>query len=61
MGAMADRAFLDPLKAAFLKTRRIKDFGNRELQSAIIDAIGAIGDDDAVEFFLPELLNRRGA
>ena len=61
MGAMADEAFLEPLKAAFLKTRRLKDFGSRELQTAIIEAIGAIGDDDVVDFFLPELLNRRGA
>jgi HEAT repeat protein len=60
MGAMADAAFLEPLKAAFLETHRLKDFGGRELQAAIIEAIGAIGDDAAVDFFLPELLNPRG-
>ena len=61
MGAMADGAFLEPLKAAFLKTRRNRDFGSRGLQVAIVEAIGAIGDDSVVEFLLPELLNRREA
>jgi HEAT repeat protein len=55
MGAMADKTFLDPLKKAFLKTRQLKGFGVRELQIAIIEAIGAIGDDAAVDFFLPVL------
>jgi HEAT repeat protein len=55
MGAMADRSFLDPLKAAFFKARQLKGYGSRELQIAIIEAIGAIGDDAAVNFFLPTL------
>jgi HEAT repeat protein len=55
MGAMADRAFLDPLKKAFSQAKRLKGHGSRELQIAIIEAIGAIGDDAAVEFFLPTL------
>jgi len=59
MGAMADVGFLKPLKTAFLKTCRARGFGSRGLQTAIIEAIGAIGDDSAVDFFLPELLNRR--
>ena len=60
MGAMADEVFLEPLKKAFLKTRQIRDFGINELQIAAIEAIGAIGDDAAVDFLLPELLlNRR--
>ena len=55
MGAMGDRVFLEPLKKAFGKARHIKGFGARELQIAIIEAIGAIGDDAAVDFFLPTL------
>jgi HEAT repeat protein len=55
MGAMADRGFLDPLKKAFFEARQLKGFGSRELQIAIIEAIGAIGDDAAVDFFLPTL------
>jgi HEAT repeat protein len=57
MGAMADHAFLDPLKKAFLKAKQLKGFGARELQIAIIEAIGAIGDDATVDFFLPTLKN----
>ncbi|MEJ2110819.1 MAG: hypothetical protein P8Z37_13105, partial [Acidobacteriota bacterium] len=55
MGAMTDRTFLDPLKKAFVEAQKIRGFGANELQIAIIEAIGAIGDDDAVEFFLPIL------
>ena len=55
MGAMGDRAFLEPLKRAFSQARQLKGFGARELQIAIIEAIGAIGDDAAVDFFLPAL------
>ncbi|MDR0311751.1 MAG: HEAT repeat domain-containing protein [Acidobacteriota bacterium] len=61
MGAMADEAFLEPLKKAFFKNRQISDFDGLELQTAVIEAIGAIGNDDAVDFFLPELLKLRGA
>lgn len=55
MGAMGDRSFLDPLKKAFLQTKQLKGFGARDLQIAIIEAIGSIGDDAAVDFFLPVL------
>jgi HEAT repeat protein len=55
MGAMGDRAFLDPLKKAFAEAKQLKGFGASELQVAIIEAIGAIGDDAAVDFFLPAL------
>ena len=55
MGAMADRNFLEPLKKAFLETKGHKKFGSSELQIAIIEAIGTIGDDAAVDFFLPTL------
>jgi hypothetical protein len=55
MGAMADRDFLEPLKKAFSQARQLKGFGSRELQIAIIEAIGTIGDDAAVDFFLPTL------
>jgi HEAT repeat protein len=55
MGAIGDRLFLEPLKKAFLHSRQLKGFGARDLQIAIIEAIGAIGDDAAVDFFLPTL------
>lgn len=55
MGAMADQTFMEPLKKAFLEASRHKGFGANELQIAIIEAIGAIGDDAAVDFFLPTL------
>jgi hypothetical protein len=55
MGAMADHAFLDPLKEAFRKAKQLKGAGARELQIAIIEAIGSIGDDATVDFFLPAL------
>ena len=55
MGAMGDRVFLEPLKKAFIKAKQLKGFGARELQIAIIEAIGSIGDDAAVDFFLPAL------
>lgn len=55
MGAIRDRRFLEPLKKAFSQVRQLKGFGARELQIAIIEAIGAIGADEAVDFFLPAL------
>jgi HEAT repeat protein len=55
MGAIGDRCFLDPLKKAFFQAKQLKGFGARELQIAVIEAIGAIGDDAAVDFFLPAL------
>lgn len=55
MGAIGDRGFLEPLKKAFLEVRQLKGFGAQELQIAIIEAIGAIGDDAAVDFFVPTL------
>jgi HEAT repeat protein len=55
MGAMGNRVFLEPLKKAFVEAKQLKGFGSQELQIAIIEAIGAIGDDAAVDFFLPTL------
>jgi HEAT repeat protein len=55
MGAIRDRSFLEPLKKAFLEATQLKGFGAQELQIAIIEAIGALGDDAAVDFFLPLL------
>jgi HEAT repeat protein len=55
MGAIGDRIFLEPLKKAFVESKQLKGFGAQELQIAIIEAIGAIGDDAAVDFFLPAL------
>jgi HEAT repeat protein len=61
MGAMAERGFLEPLKKTFAETQQQKGFGVDELQIAIIEAIGAIGDDAAVDFFLPILKSTRGS
>lgn len=57
MGAIGNKCFLEPLKKAFVRARQIKGFGARDLQIAIIEAIGCIGDDAAVDFFLPALKN----
>jgi HEAT repeat protein len=55
MGAMGDHEFMDPLKQVFLQAKKIKGFGAQDFLIAVIEAIGAIGDDAAVEFFLPIL------
>jgi hypothetical protein len=60
MGAMGNREFLDPLRQAFLATRKMKSTGAQDLLIAIIEAIGAIGDDAAVDFFLPILKGSEG-
>ncbi len=60
MGAMGDCEFLEPLKKAFQDSQRLKGFGAREFQIAVIEAIGAIGDDAAVDFFMPILRSSAG-
>jgi HEAT repeat protein len=55
LGAMGKREFLEPLKKAFLDTNKVKGFGAEDFQMAVIEAIGSIGDDAAVDFFLPLL------
>jgi hypothetical protein len=55
MGAMGNREFLQPLKKAFQDAQKMKGSGAQECLIAIIEAIGAIGDDAAVEFFMPIL------
>ncbi len=55
MGAMGNREFLEPLKKAFKEAQKLKGSTAEELQLAIIEAIGVIGDDAAVEFFMPML------
>ena len=55
MGAMHDREFLESLERVFLETRGLKGTGIAELQVAVIDAIGCIGEDAASDFFLPIL------
>ena len=55
MGAMRDPEFLEPLKRAFKSAQILKGNAGESLQVAIIEAIGVIGDDAAVEFFLPML------
>jgi HEAT repeat protein len=55
MGAIGDRSFLEPLKKAFIEAKQLRGSGAQDLQIAIIEAIGSIGDDAAVDFFLPAL------
>ncbi len=55
MGAMREPEFLEPLKKAFKPAQNLKGAAGESLQVAIIEAIGVIGDDAAVEFFLPML------
>jgi len=55
MGAMGNREFLEPLKKAFLQAQKMRGFGAQDFLIAVIEAIGAVGDDAAVEFFLPIL------
>ena len=55
LGAMGNREFVDPLKKMLLESPEMKGFGVGEFQIAVIDAIGSIGDDVAVDFFLPLL------
>jgi len=55
MGAMGNHEFLEPLKKAFLEAQKMKASGAQEFLIAIIEAIGSIGDDAAVDFFLPIL------
>jgi HEAT repeat protein len=55
MGAIGDKQFMPALQKAFFDSQKTKGFGSEDLQIAIIEAIGAIGDDAAVEFFLPLL------
>src|SRR5512140_3188365 len=55
MGTMGFQEFLEQLKKAFLESQKMKGFGVAEFQIAVIEAIGAIGDDAAVDFFLPIL------
>jgi HEAT repeat protein len=55
MGAIGSREFLEPLKKAFIEAEKLKGSTAEELHLAIIEAIGVIGDDAAVEFFMPML------
>jgi HEAT repeat protein len=55
MGAMREPQFLEPLKKAFRAAQSMKGSAGENLLVAVIEAIGAIGDDAAVEFFLPML------
>jgi len=55
LGAMGTKEFLEPLKKAFRETRDSHGAAARDFQMAIIEAIGALGDDAAAEFFLPIL------
>ena len=50
MGAISDSVFLAPLRKTFTEIRGMKGFGLEALRNAIIEAMGAIGDDNAVHF-----------
>ncbi len=52
MGAMRDPDFLEPLKKAFHDVRRMPGPHSEDLLIALIEAIGAIGDDAAVGFYM---------
>jgi HEAT repeat protein len=55
MGAMGNPEFLEPLKQAFLRAEKMKGAGTQDFLIAVIEAIGAVGDDAAIDFFLPIL------
>jgi HEAT repeat protein len=55
MGAIGNSEFVDSLKTAFHEARQARGTGAEQLQIAIIEAIGVIGDDASVEFFIPML------
>lgn len=55
LGALGTKEFLEPLKRAFLEIRDSRGAAARDVQMAIIEAIGSLGDDAAAEFFLPIL------
>ncbi|NWG12022.1 MAG: hypothetical protein HXY20_00630 [Acidobacteria bacterium] len=52
MGAMKDPDFLEPLKEAFHGARSLPGLRSEDLLIALIEAIGAVGDDAAVDFYL---------
>jgi HEAT repeat protein len=55
LGSMGSREFFEPLKVAFRDAAKLKAFGAEEFLAAVIEAIGALGDDAAAAFFLPVL------
>jgi hypothetical protein len=55
MGAMGSKEFLQPLQEAFKKVEKSRGSAEEELQLAIIEAIGAVGGDDAVRLLVPIL------
>ncbi len=59
MGAMRDPDFLEPLKKAFHGLRSMPGAHSQDLLIALIEAIGAIGDDAAVGFYM-QLLGESG-
>jgi len=60
MGAIGDREFLEPLEHAFQESQKLRGFGSEDFQIAVIEAIGAIGDDAAAAFFSPVLEGSEG-
>lgn len=60
MGAMGDHKFVKSLEVAFLESHKLRGFGSEEFQIAVIEAIGAIGDDAAADFFSPILESMEG-
>jgi HEAT repeat protein len=52
MAAVGNGEFLDPLRQCFEEIKKLRGAAAEELQVAVLEAIGAIGDDGAAEFFL---------
>ncbi len=59
MGAMRDPDFLEPLKKVFHDLRATPGPHSEDLLIALIEAIGAVGDDAAVDFYM-RLLDEPG-
>jgi HEAT repeat protein len=55
MAAVGNGEFVDPLKQCFEEIKELRGAAAEELQVAVLEAIGAIGDDGAAEFFLAVL------
>ena len=59
MGAVGQPVFLRHLKKVFLEAGNKKGFGGDTFLGAILQAIGDIGDDRAVEFLVPSFEDSR--
>lgn len=55
LGAMGNQEFLAALRKVFLEAESMRGRAAEEFQIAVIEAIGAIGDDAAADTFMPIL------